>query len=308
MTATGPLTIALAMALDAVFGDPPNRLHPVAWFGRLVNTLMRFAPATGRSAQLAFGTLVGLGLTSLGAALGLFVERALVALPTWAAIMITALALDMTLALRGLYSAARTMLDALEANALADARRDLGALCSRDASSLEEHELLSGTIASLAENASDSVIAPLFYYALFGLPGAFAFRALNTLDAMLGYRDHREYLGKASARLDDLAGLVPARLSALTFILVAPLVRADIRRGIATWWHASSKTPSPNGGHPMSVMAGLLDIVIDKPGVYTLGTGSRPERTHVMRAFRIVAAACLLFALGCALVLGARHV
>lgn len=295
MTISGALVVPLALALDGAFGDPPNRFHPVAWLGRLVNALMRLAPRTGTVRQLSFGTALALGLAALAAALGVALEGLLAPRPPFVRVLVSALVLDMAFALRGLGLAAKAVTDALGAEDLAHARSDLAALCSRDASTLDASALASGTIASVAENANDSVVAPLFYYALFGLPGALVFRTLNTLDAMLGYRDHREYLGKASARLDDLAGYVPARITAVLLLVAGLLVRADAKSGVETWSRDHAKTPSPNGGHPMSVMAGLLGVSLVKEGVYTLGHGRRPAREDVDRAFRVVVVASSLF-------------
>src|SRR5207302_5219298 len=138
------------------------------------------------------------------------------------------------------------------------ARAALRALGGRDASQLDGEALVAGAIQSLAENASDSFVAPLFYYLLAGVPGAVAYRAVNTLDAMIGYRGKYEALGKAAARLDDLANLVPARLTAGLLLLAGWLGGRDVAAGWRVLRRDGAKTPSPNGGRPMAVMAGLL--------------------------------------------------
>ena len=126
----------------------------------------------------------------------------------------------------------------------------------------------------MAENASDSVVAPLLYYALAGLPGALAYRFVNTADALVGYRDQRhEWLGWPAARLDDLLNLVPARLTAVLMMLAAPLVGGSPARGWGIWWRDARLTASPNAGHPMSVAAGVLGVELEKAGHYRLGSG-----------------------------------
>lgn len=297
MNAAPALVVAIAVALDGLFGDPRDRLHPVAWLGGAIDRVMRLAPKHAPRRELAFGALVALGFTLFVIGIGVALERGLAHAPTWVAIAIGAVVLDLVIALRGLVGAARTLVDTLAREDLDGARDRLAALCSRDARALDERALLTGAVASVAENANDAVVAPLFYYALFGLPGALAFRAINTLDAMLGYRDHREHVGKAAARLDDVAAFVPARLTACALLVGGALLGEDVRRGVATWARDARNTPSPNGGRPMATLAGLLGVVIDKPGVYVLGAEGRPiVRGDVHRANRVVIAGALAFA------------
>ena len=153
--------------------------------------------------------------------------------------------------------------------------------------------MLAATIESLAENASDSFVAPLFYYVLLGVPGAMGYRAINTLDAMIGYRGGKfEALGKFSARLDDFANLIPARLTALLFLLTGCLGGGSAVQGCRILRRDGAKTPSPNGGRPMAVMAGLLDVQLTKKGVYSLGEAREPlTPAKVRQAWRIVMAA-----------------
>jgi adenosylcobinamide-phosphate synthase len=153
------------------------------------------------------------------------------------------------------------------------------------------------------------VVAPLFYFALLGLPGAVAYRAVNTLDAMIGYRGRYEYLGKASARLDDALNFVPARLTALLLVIAGALSGLGAARGWRVLRRDGGATESPNAGRPMAAMAGLLGVVLEKPGHYRLGApGAAPDAAAIHAAWRVVVRGC---ALACALVavsLGARHV
>ncbi len=189
-----------------------------------------------------------------------------------------AILLKMTFSLRGLAEAADEVRGALAVGNLPEARRLVSwHLVSRDTTNLDPSQVAAATIESVAENASDGVVAPLLYYTLGGLPAALAYRFANTADAMLGYRDPaHEWLGKVPARLDDLANLLPARVTAGLLILAAALAGEDAGNAWRVWRRDASKTASPNAGHPMSAMAGALDIELEKAGHYQLGAGGCP--------------------------------
>jgi adenosylcobinamide-phosphate synthase len=156
---------------------------------------------------------------------------------------------------------------------------------------------VAAAIQSLAENASDSFVAPLFYYSLFGLPGAWAYRAVNTLDAMVGYHGRNEFVGKFAARLDDLLNLLPARLTALLIVIAAGLAGADARGAWRAWRRDHAHTASPNAGHPMSAVAGALGVVLEKVDHYRLNAGaSEPAPADIARAERLVGLALALAA------------
>jgi adenosylcobinamide-phosphate synthase len=213
-----------------------------------------------------------------------------------------AVLLKASLALRELGAAAERVRRPVEAGDLPAARDALRSLCSRDPSQLDGEALLAATIQSLAENASDSFVAPLFYYALAGVPGAVAYRAINTLDAMIGYRGQYEALGKVAARLDDVVNLLPARLTAGLLLLAGLLLRKDVGAGWRVLRRDGGATPSPNGGRPMAVMAGLLGVRLEKKGAYALGDATNPlTPTTVRDAWRLVVLAGWLAAAQCAL-------
>lgn len=286
----------------------PNALHPVAWFGSLAGTLIARAPRRPPALAFVVGACLALGLPTLVFVLSAWLLRRAEPLPLVHAAL-QGIALYASIALFGLLDAARVMQRALEGGSLEAARGKLSWLCSRDPSALDAAGLANGTIESLAENLSDSVVAPLCALVLFGVEGALAYRAINTLDAMIGYRGVYEHLGKAAARLDDLANLIPARLTALLLWLAAlPLSKLDRgispARGLATWRADRMATESPNGGHPMAMAAGLLGLRLDKPGSYVLGAAHALPAAHdIGRAITLVrAAGCAAFALALAAV------
>ncbi|MBI3768387.1 MAG: cobalamin biosynthesis protein CobD [Deltaproteobacteria bacterium] len=301
------VALAAAVCLDLAFGEPTSRLHPVVWMGTLTSALQRLAPGSGAIRQLAFGGLIAgavpltFSVTSSAIVAG-FGQGSMIGLA------LSAFLLKTTFSLCGLGKAAAVVRDALERGDLGGGRHGLRALCSRDPTRLGEPALVAATVESVAENASDSFVAPLFYYGLFGLPGAIFYRAVNTLDAMIGYHGRFEYLGKAAARLDDVLNLVPARLTAVLLLAAAPLVRKDARRGWLILRRDGFKTESPNAGRPMAAMAGLLGVELEKEGHYTLGDPIEPlavskidEAWHLVRLAAVFAVVC------CAALLGARH-
>jgi len=260
----------LALALDAAFGEPPSWAHPVVWIGTAISALIRRAPA-GNTARLVYGAAVT-ALTVGGAALiGAVIARLLARLPSPVAVMLEGWLLKTMLSVRALLEAGARVEQCLDRDDLAGAREAVRSLVSRDVTSLDRHLLASAAVESLAENASDSIVAPLSFYALGGLPAAFAYRAANTLDAMIGYRGEYEHLGKVAARLDDLLNLLPARLTSALLLAAGAVGGGDFGTGLAVTWRDHERTASPNAGWPMSTMAGLLGTRLEKPGHYELG-------------------------------------
>lgn len=290
--------LALALLLDLMRGDPPNRFHPVAWMGTAIAAARRRAPQGGRLARFGYGAWLALGGAMTAAGLGYLLERGCARLPAPWGWLAEAGLLKMTFSVRGLACAAGEVEAALEAESLPEARRRLSwHLVSRDTTMLSASQVAAATVESVAENSSDSLVAPLFYYAAGGLPGALAYRFLNTADAMLGYRDPaHEWLGKAAARLDDVANLAPARLTAGLLALAAALLGEDAGRAWRIWRRDAGKTASPNAGHPMSAMAGALGVELEKAGHYRLGAGQHPPRPgDISRAVRLMRVATALF-------------
>jgi len=272
-------TVLLAGLFDVTIGEPPNALHPVVWMGRLIGALMGHRPHGRPRAEFVYGVLIVLVTAGAAAAAGLLLTFGLTHLPWWAALPIGAWVLKTAFSLRGLVRAGRDVQRALETSTDA-ARASLAALVSRSPD-LDPPLIVSATVESLAENLTDSVVSPLLYYALFGLPGALAYRALNTMDAMIGYRDEREYVGKAAACSDDVANWVPTRLAALLVVAVAGLRR----RARAAW--AALRTQhrpeyGPNKTLAIATMAGALGVQLQKPGAYALGTAERPLTAGVI--------------------------
>jgi adenosylcobinamide-phosphate synthase len=268
--------------------------------GNFIAILMRFRPHGNRFAELAYGVFIllsGITLSVLaGLAISNFISFALFTLritnyQSLITCFLTALALKLTISLRGLDRAAHEVQFALEADNLPEARRLLSwHLVSRDTSQLDESKVAAAAIESVAENASDGIVAPLFFFAVGGLPAAFAYRFINTADSMLGYHDEeREWLGKIPARLDDLLNFIPARLAGLFIVLSAPFCGVSAAQAWKIMERDSNQTASPNAGIPMSAMAGALGVELEKLDHYALGKGLRlPSSADLALARRIL--------------------
>ncbi|WP_313692267.1 adenosylcobinamide-phosphate synthase CbiB [Halorarum halobium] len=288
MGLTAASTVGLALALDVLFAEFPARVHPVALFGRLVEPFDR-----RWSRPKLVGALLTLFLP-LGAAAvaGGAVRLASLAGPAFAAAL-AALALFGATSLRMLYAVAVDVIDDTEGD-LDGAREAVRALVGRDAAALSAGQLRSAAVESAAENLVDGLVAPLFAFALgaqLSLPVAVAaavwVKAVNTLDSMLGYRS--KPVGWASARLDDVVMWVPARLGAVLVALAGRRPGALLR---ARAWRADP--PSPNSGWPMATLATLLDVRLEKPGVYVLHPAAElPTAARARRGIRVVGLAGL---------------
>ena len=264
--------IALGVIVDAVLGDPV-RGHPVAVFGRWAGALEHrwYAPSRSRGTGYTVVAVAGPVL------LGLAAERATARSPVGRT-LVTALATWVALGGTSLVREGMLMAGALEAADLPAARERLTHLCARDPADLPAAALARATVESMAENTSDAVVAPLFWAAVAGVPGVLGYRAVNTLDAMVGYRSAR-YLefGWASARLDDLVNLVPARLTGGLTVLCAPLVGGSPGRALRVWRADGARHPSPNAGHCEASAAGALGVRLGGENVYAGQAERRPE-------------------------------
>lgn len=288
-----------ALLADLIIGEPPERVHPTVWTGRWISGARRRHQFRGDAASLAEGAAVvagGIALTAIAATmLTRVVERA----PRASRNVLRALALKPAFAMRALVSAAHEIRGALEEGDLEEARRLLSwHLVSRDTSRLSEAEVAGAVIESVAENLSDSVVAPLLAYAAGGLPAAYVYRFINTADAMLGYRTpDLEWFGKVAARTDDAANIIPARATAVLVCLAAAAGAGSTTRGFRVALCDAHRTASPNAGWPMAAMAGALDVRLTKRSHYALNAnGRKPVHDDITRCCRIAQTVAVLAA------------
>lgn len=294
------LILAIALGIDLVLGEPPLIIHPVVWMGKVASFLETRNVGQRPVAQFIYGVGMTLFVVGLFAVPAYFVMRCLDELNLAAYVVVGAILLKPTFSLRELRRAALKIKRFLLKEELDAARFELRSLVSRDTQGLPKPMLVSATVESVAEGTCDSFVAPLFYFLLFGVPGAIAYRVVNTLDAMIGYHGRCEYLGKFVARLDDVLNFIPARLSALLLILAAFLLRRGARNSWQTAVNSHSQTESPNAGWPMAAMTGALNVQLEKKGHYKLGqTGDILVPSTIDASLKLMQAAALSWAIIC---------
>ncbi len=245
------LILALAVVIDLALGDPPDIVHPVAWMGKVIALLEKGGLKLNPVGQFVYGMAMTIFTTAL------FVLRSI----SWfiyladfnqiAYIIVAAVLLKLTFSIRGLRRTALKIKRLLQEDKLDKTRFELRALVSRDTQDLTEPLLVSAAVESVAEGTCDSLVAPLFYFLLLGVPGAIGYRAVNTLDSMIGYHGKYEYLGKFAARLDDVLNFIPARLAALLLVLAAAMKKTVAMPGKRPCGNMSEpKAPTPAGRWP----------------------------------------------------------
>ena len=278
--------LALGILADAVLADP-RRAHPVAGFGRFAGAVEGVAWRDSRTAGVGYTAVcVGMPVAAAVLARRKLNETGLTALATWAVLGGTSLGREADLIARHLGS-----------RDLEAAQTRLRSLCARDPAGLNEKELTRATVESVAENTGDAVVAPLWWGALAGVPGLVGYRAVNTLDAMVGYRSPRyEHFGWASARLDDLANYLPARLTGLLTVPAARLAGGCPSRAARVLAADHRDHPSPNAGWCEAAAAGALDVRLGGTNSYRgatetrgilHGAGREPEVEDIGRAVRL---------------------
>jgi len=284
------MRLTAAYLLDLALGDPEWFPHPVRWFGFLTRIGERtLRPLTGGPAtEIVAGALLTTSVVSIGWAMGRPKNIVWQVLLAWNA-----------LATRSLLSEARAVIRALEAGNLARARRQLARIVGRDTAHLDETGISRAVIETLAESACDGIVAPLFWLAAAGVPGAMSYKAINTLDSMIGHRDPSYlYFGRVAARLDDAANFVPARLTALGIVAAAKFQGLDARRAQRIWRRDGNHHASPNAGQSEAAMAGALGVRLGGVSTYEghlhnapllNAEGQAPSVRHATVALSVVA-------------------
>jgi len=275
----------LALAIDLALGEPPNRFHPVVWMGRTIGALDRAVRRGNPRGEKALGVLVGLLpalLFVLVFTLALAIVRSVLGALVWA--LASALVFKTMFAIRALEGHAAPVADALRQGDLDAARKRASMVVSRDTCTLDEPHIISCAAETVSENLVDSVLSPMFYFGLAGVPGAVFLRAVNTADGMVGYlSDRHRYVGWFSARLDDAAHYLVARLSVPFILLALALLGKDWRAGWRAARRDHGQTSSPNKGWPMATVAGGLGVRFEKKGYYSMGEGGLPTDPAVIR-------------------------
>jgi adenosylcobinamide-phosphate synthase len=290
--------LAAGVGVDWLFGDPPNRYHPVAWLGRLVGC---FVPRLKGGAEKAKGAVFAILLVAAVALSVHFLVFASMYLASIVALAAaSAIMLKITIAVRGMERHAKAIMSCLEAGDLTGARQNLSMIVRRRTDDLDEQHILSATIECVSESTVDGITGPIFYYSIFGPAGAFAYRAINTLDSMVGYKDdYFKEIGWMSAKFDTAANYVPARITAFLMVASAKMLGADWKNSLNMLQRDHAKTFSPNAGYPMATMAGALRVRLEKIGHYALGDGQELASLEKCKAaISIMKLTTFLFCLG----------
>lgn len=309
------IVAVVAFLIDALIGDPRSKLHPVVLIGNLISLLEKFLRReVDSSTQKIFkGGLLVCIVVSVAYLVGWSAEILSHEIPNLAAqIFVQALVLSFMISPRSLADAGREIYILLANENLPRAREKVGWIVGRDTANLNESEVARATVETVAENTVDGIISPLFYFALGGLPLAVAYRAINTMDSMLGYKNEKYfYFGRVAARLDDVANFIPARLTGILFIGAAIVLHLDHKNAFAMMKRDASKHPSPNGGWAEATVAGALNIRLGGVNYYFgephfrayMGEPNETlEAAHILGAIRLMYTATILFLMcACAL-------
>lgn len=306
------MTGILAFLADCIIGDPKSSWHPVVLMGKLISLLERFFyhPADKDSRKFAWGAVLVLLVLWLTYA----AAEGIMLLSYWipwsfGSTAVGALMLSFAISPKSLAKAGKELYGLLLAGDMVEARRKVGWIVGRDTDKLDEPEIARATVETIAENTTDGIIAPLFFFVLGGVPLAMAYRAANTMDSMLGYKNDKYlYFGRAAARLDDALNYIPARITAVLFIFAAWILGYDYKFAYRMMLRDAKKHPSPNGGYAEATVAGALHVRL---GGYNSYFGQQHFRAymgepletlgikHIMGAIRLMYTATVLFIIIC---------
>ena len=294
--------IGFAILIDLVFGDPQNRYHPTAWIGTLIAKFTPIAKHHNPIFEKISGILIIIIISGIVISLlsGLNIGISLISIDyisLIASVLIGALLLKTTIAIRGMEKHATSVLKSLESNNLDLARNYLSMIVKRNTTNLDKNHVLSGVLESISENTVDGITGPMFYYAFFGLWGAFVYRIINTADSMIGYKnDFFKNLGWFTAISDTILNYIPSRLTGLIMIVSAAILQNNWRNSYKVMMRDGKTTESPNAGYPMAALAGALETKFEKINHYKLGDGEITlTKYHVYSAIKIMKLTSILF-------------
>jgi adenosylcobinamide-phosphate synthase len=273
--------LAAGILLDIVLGDPRNRYHPVSWLGIAVQYAIPQLKYKGNAVSPNFHTrnekINGIVFScSVIIVIALLIEvlayLTVLFLSIFAALIVFAILLKISIALNGMERCVTEIIRSVQVGDLGEARYSLSMIVRRDTKNLNEKYILSATIECISESTVDGIISPLFFYSILGPMGCIAFRVVNTLDSLIGYKDpYFKDIGWMSAKLDTIFNFLPARITGYLMVVSAVIVQADWKNSLLVLLRDHHITSSVNAGYPMSSMAGALRVKLEKLGSYSLG-------------------------------------
>jgi len=294
--------VTFALLLDFLVGDPKTRYHPTAWIGKLIASLVPFTKSNSVRKELIGGILlvsvIVVTVCTVLVVLDIGINLLTIDIVSLiVSIAVGSILLKTTIAIRGMQKHALAVVDAVEKGDLGSARNHLSMIVKRDTKNLDKNHILSGVLESISENTVDGITGPLFYYAILGLPGAFVYRAINTVDSMVGYKTTLfKNVGWFGAKCDTVLNYAPSRLTGLVMILGALILGYNWKESLYIMRRDSRKLESLNAGFPMAALAGALGTRLEKMNYYTIGNGSIEfTKSHIISAITLMKVSSILF-------------
>lgn len=306
----------LAFAIDSIIGDPYTKYHPVALMGKLIDFLDRLLRKDDSSepTKLVCGFIlvtVMLGIC-YATAHYLIVAMNWLHVPVWLNVIIQAVILSFMISPKSLEKAGREIYDELVQNNIDAARMKVNYIVSRDVNRMNEKDITRAAVETVAENTVDGIISPLFFFFIGGLPLAVLYRAANTMDAMLGYKNDKYlYFGRTAARVDDVLNFIPARITGILLVITAFFQRFDYKNALKMMLRDAKKHPSPNGGYSEATVAGALNIRLGGMNYYFgrqsfrayMGDDTQELKpVHIMQTIKMMYGVSIFFVVICSVV------
>jgi adenosylcobinamide-phosphate synthase len=302
MILEGIIIVGFALLLDFLMGDPKTKYHPTAWIGKLIAVLVPFSRNNSPKKELFGGILIVFTVVVIVSTLLVALDFGISLLTIdvislVVSIVIGSILLKTTIAIRGMQKHALSVVDALEKDDLDSARNHLSMIVKRNTKHLDKNHISSAVLESVSENTVDGITGPLFYYAIFGLPGAFVYRAINTIDSMIGYKTSLfKNIGWFGANCDTILNYIPSRLTGLVMILSALILGYNWKESFYIMKRDGRKLESPNAGFPIAALAGALGTKLEKINYYAVGDGNIEfTKSHIISAIRLMKVSSILF-------------
>jgi len=302
MILEGIIIVGFALLLDFLIGDPKTKYHPTAWIGKLIAVLVPFTRNNSPKKELFGGILIVFAVVAIVSTLLVALDFGISLLTIDIVSLVVSIAvgsilLKTTIAIRGMQKHALAVVDALEKDDLDSARNHLSMIVKRNTKHLDKNHISSAVLESVSENTVDGITGPLFYYAIFGLPGAFVYRAINTIDSMVGYKTSLfRNIGWFGANCDTILNYIPSRLTGLVMILSALILGYNWKESFYIMRRDGKKLESPNAGFPIAALAGALGTKLEKINYYAVGDGNIEfTKSHIISAIRLMKVSSILF-------------
>ena len=296
------LVVTFAIILDFIIGDPKNKFHPTSWIGSFIAKLVPMIKNESPNKEKLGGILLVILATSIVSTLLVFLNFGIQNISmefvgVIVSVLVGMILLKTTIAIRGMEKHAMEVMNSLEQDDLDAARNHLSMIVKRNTKNLDKNHVLSGTLESISENTVDGVTGPLFYFAFFGLVGAFVYRIVNTIDSMIGYKTNiLRNVGWFGANCDKVLNYLPARITSILMVVGAMILGIDWKKSYEIMKRDGKNTESPNAGYPMAALAGALGTRFEKINHYSVGEGNiELTKTHLHHAISLMKITSILF-------------